>query len=164
MRNFGDSKVWAFAALYMLTTTNSYSIAYFMPLILEDGMGFGVAKAQCLTAPPYVAAAVVMYIQAIYADKLRSRGPLIAGNALLGMKLAIQANSCRLLTVSKVFWVSVSSPIWINPRLVTLEFSLPPSHVSDMNKRDDDPADIMEGNANCPALLTYQRYYSLLNV
>jgi hypothetical protein len=86
MRNFGDSKVWAFAFLYMLTTTNSYSIAYFMPIILEDGMGFGVAKAQCLTAPPYVAAAIVMYIQAIYADKLRSRGPLVAGNALLGIK------------------------------------------------------------------------------
>lgn len=84
MRNFADSKVWAFAALYMLTTTNSYSIAYFMPIILEDSMGFGVAKAQCLTAPPYVAAAIVMYIQAIYADKLRTRGPLVAGNALLG--------------------------------------------------------------------------------
>jgi hypothetical protein len=85
MRNFGDSKVWAFAALYMLTTTNSYSIAYFMPIILEDSMGFGVAKAQCLTAPPYVAAAIVMYIQAIYADKWRTRGPLVAGNALLGI-------------------------------------------------------------------------------
>jgi hypothetical protein len=90
MRNFGDSKVWAFAALYMFTTTNSYSIAYFMPIILEDSMGFGVAKAQCLTAPPYVAAAIVMYIQAIYADKLRTRGPLVAGNALLGTASIIQ--------------------------------------------------------------------------
>jgi hypothetical protein len=45
-----------------------------------------------------------------------------------------------------------------------LEFSLPPSHVSDTNKRNCDPADIMEGNANCPALLTYQRYYPPLNI
>jgi hypothetical protein len=85
VKNFRDSKVWAFATLYMLTTTNSYSIAYFMPIILEDGMGFGEAKAQCLTAPPYIAAAVVMYIQAIYADRWRSRGPLVAGNSLLGL-------------------------------------------------------------------------------
>lgn len=27
LRNALDSKVWAFAALYMMTTTNSYSIA-----------------------------------------------------------------------------------------------------------------------------------------
>lgn len=85
MSNFGDSKVWAFAALYMLTTTNSYAIAYFMPIILQKSMGFGVAKAQCLTAPPYVAAAIVMYVQAIYADKFRVRGPLVAFNALIGM-------------------------------------------------------------------------------
>lgn len=105
MRNFGDSKVWAFAALYMLTTTNSYSIAYFMPIILEDSMGFGVAKAQCLTAPPYVAAAIVMYIQAIYADKWRSRGPLVAANALLGTCFFYYISFNRSLTVYKVFWV-----------------------------------------------------------
>jgi len=80
-----DSKVWAFAALYMFTTTNSYSIAYFLPIILEDGMGFSVAKAQCLVAPPYVAAAIVMFIQAYYSDKWHLRGPVIAGNALMGV-------------------------------------------------------------------------------
>ncbi|KAJ7200559.1 phthalate transporter [Mycena pura] len=83
--NAWDSKVWAFAALYMLTTTVSYSIAYFLPIILLDGMGFTIAAAQCLTAPPYVAAAVVMYIQAYYADRMRLRGPTIVGNALMGI-------------------------------------------------------------------------------
>lgn len=79
-----DSKVWAMALLYVFTTTNSYSIAYFLPIILQKSMGFGVAKAQCLVAPPYVAAAIVMYIQAVYADKWHVRGPIIAGNALMG--------------------------------------------------------------------------------
>ncbi|CAG8104179.1 unnamed protein product [Penicillium olsonii] len=85
LANCKDSKVWAYAALYMLTTTNSYSIAYFLPIILEKSMGFSVAKAQCLVAPPYVAAAIVMFVQAVYSDKWRLRGPIIAGNALMGL-------------------------------------------------------------------------------
>lgn len=47
-----DLKIWGFAALFGLTTTVTYAIAYFLPIILGDGMGFGVAAAQCLIAPP----------------------------------------------------------------------------------------------------------------
>ena len=47
-----DLKIWGFASLFMFTTTCTYAIAYFLPIILEDGMGFGVAAAQCLIAPP----------------------------------------------------------------------------------------------------------------
>lgn len=85
LSNALDSKVWAFAWLYMMTTTCSYSIAYFLPIILRDGMGFSVAKAQCLTAPPYVAAAIVMFIEAYLADRMHLRGPTIVFNACLGM-------------------------------------------------------------------------------
>jgi hypothetical protein len=84
LRHALDSKVWAFAALYMFTTTNSYAIAYFLPIILRNGMGFSVAKAQCLVAPPYCAAAVVMVIQAYYGDKWHLRGPIIVFNAAIG--------------------------------------------------------------------------------
>lgn len=49
-----DSKVWGFAWLFGLTTTCTYAIAYFLPIILEDGLGFSVGAAQCLVAPPYV--------------------------------------------------------------------------------------------------------------
>ncbi|KAL6253261.1 hypothetical protein RBB50_000984 [Rhinocladiella similis] len=85
LKNALDSKVWAFAWLYMLTTTNSYAIAYFLPIILRDGMGFSVAEAQCLTAPPYVAAAIIMFIESYYSDKWRLRGPVVVGNALMGI-------------------------------------------------------------------------------
>jgi len=85
LRSAMDSKVWCFSLLYMFTTTNSYAIAYFLPIILRDGMGFDVAKAQCLVAPPYVLAAMVMFVQAYYGDKWHLRGPIIAGNALLGI-------------------------------------------------------------------------------
>ena len=101
LKNALDMKVWGFAWLFMLTTTNSYAIAYFLPIMyvqcffkrrlanlidsLRVGMKFSLAKAQCLVAPPYVAAAIVMYAQAHYADKLHLRGPVVVFNAVLGL-------------------------------------------------------------------------------
>lgn len=80
-----DLKVWGFAAAFGLTTTNTYAIAYFLPIILEDGMGFSVGEAQCLIAPPYVVAAIWMFTCSYYADKLHLRGPFILFNAILGL-------------------------------------------------------------------------------
>ena len=77
-----DGKVWAFAALFGLSTTQTYAIAYFLPIILEDGMGFSVAAAECLIAPPYVLAAFIMFACAWYGDKWHIRGPWVAFNAL----------------------------------------------------------------------------------
>ena len=85
IKNAFDSKVWAFASLFGLTTTNTYAIAYFLPVILREGMGFSIAKAQCLVAPPYVAAAIVMYGFAVLGDKYHTRGPIVAFNAVLGL-------------------------------------------------------------------------------
>ncbi|KAL4974565.1 major facilitator superfamily domain-containing protein [Aspergillus desertorum] len=85
LRNTKDSKVWLYAILYMLTTTNTYSIAYFLPIILQDSMRFSVVKAQCLVAPPYVAAAIVMFLQGFIADRWRIRGPIVAINAAMGL-------------------------------------------------------------------------------
>ncbi|KAL2827976.1 major facilitator superfamily domain-containing protein [Aspergillus cavernicola] len=81
----GSHKVWLYTLLYLLTTANTYSIAYFLPIILQDSMGFDVAKAQCLVAPPYVAAGIVMFLQGMLADKWRVRGPIVAVNAVLGL-------------------------------------------------------------------------------
>ena len=33
LKNAADPKVWGFAWLFMLTTTNSYAIAYFLPIM-----------------------------------------------------------------------------------------------------------------------------------
>jgi MFS family permease len=85
LKNAVDLKIWGFAWLFMLATTNSYAIAYFLPIILQKGMGFDIARAQCLVAPPYVAAAIVMYVQAVYADKFHLRGPVVVLNSVLGL-------------------------------------------------------------------------------
>lgn len=80
-----DLKVWGFAALFGLTTTNTYAIAYFLPIILNDGMGFSVAASECLISPPYVAAAIVMYSFAWAGDKYRIRSPFIIFNGCLSL-------------------------------------------------------------------------------
>lgn len=80
-----DSKIWGFATLFMLTTTSTYAIAYFLPIILHDGMGFEAAMAECLIAPPYIFAAIWMFGCAWIGDKYRIRGPIIIVNALLGV-------------------------------------------------------------------------------
>ncbi|KAJ6111495.1 hypothetical protein N7523_007556 [Penicillium sp. IBT 18751x] len=78
-----DPKIWGFAMIFFCLTTVTYAIAYFLPTILMEGMGFGVGKAQCLVAPPYVFAGIVMYCTAWIGDRYHVRGVIIVGNALL---------------------------------------------------------------------------------
>ncbi|KAF2027210.1 MFS general substrate transporter [Setomelanomma holmii] len=80
-----DLKVWGFAAIFMFTTTITYAIAYFLPIILKDGMGFNTAMANCLIAPPYVFALFVMLAFAWAGDKYHIRSPFIIANGVLGL-------------------------------------------------------------------------------
>jgi len=78
-----DWKVWAYALLFFNTTTTTYALAYFLPIILQGNMGFDTGTAQCLVAPPYVLAGIVMYGTSWVGDKYRLRGPIVAFNMLL---------------------------------------------------------------------------------
>lgn len=77
--------MWAFASLFGLTATMTYAIAFFLPIILRNGMGFSVAASQCLVAPPYVAAAIVMFGMAWAGDKYRVRSPFILFNGVMAL-------------------------------------------------------------------------------
>lgn len=48
-------------------------------------MGFTIAQSQCLVAPPYAFAAVVMYVESWLGDKYRVRGPQILFNAVVAI-------------------------------------------------------------------------------
>lgn len=48
-----------------------------------DNMGFSVGAAQCLVAPPYAFAGIVMFAGSWVGDKYHIRGPIVAFNALL---------------------------------------------------------------------------------
>ncbi|KAF2839395.1 MFS general substrate transporter [Patellaria atrata CBS 101060] len=78
-----DIKVWGFALIFFSLTTVTYALAYFLPIILHGGMGFSIAASQCLVAPPYAFAGIVMFATGWIGDKMRFRGPLIAFNAIL---------------------------------------------------------------------------------
>ncbi|RLL96448.1 hypothetical protein CFD26_103730 [Aspergillus turcosus] len=78
-----DLKIWGFAMIFLCTTTVTYAIAYFLPIILQQGMGYSVGASQCLVAPPFVFAGFVMFSSAWVGDKYRVRGILVVVNSIL---------------------------------------------------------------------------------
>ncbi|KAK0673657.1 major facilitator superfamily domain-containing protein [Cercophora samala] len=78
-----DWKIWAYAMIFFNTTTVTYALAYFMPIILNLELGFSVGEAQCLVAPPYAFASIVIYLSGWIGDKYHVRGPVIMFNVLL---------------------------------------------------------------------------------
>lgn len=80
-----DLKVWGFAFLFFLNGTVAYAIAFFLPIILRNNIGFSLAASQCLVAPPYALAAIIMYITSWFGDKWHLRGPIVVFNAALGI-------------------------------------------------------------------------------
>ncbi|PHH66940.1 hypothetical protein CDD81_5292 [Ophiocordyceps australis] len=79
-----DFTTWVYALLFFCVCTMSYSISYFLPIILL-GMGFSVGASQCLVVPPWVFTGFVMYAQAWLGDKYRLRSPIIAVNSVIGI-------------------------------------------------------------------------------
>lgn len=48
-------------------------------------MGFSTAASQCLVAPPYVLAAVLMVTTSWYGDKYKSRAPVLVFNSVIAI-------------------------------------------------------------------------------
>ncbi|KAL4733214.1 major facilitator superfamily domain-containing protein [Aspergillus similis] len=80
-----DAKVWGFALAYLCTTMQAYSIGFFLPVLLQQKMGFSSAAAQGLSTPPYLAAMLLMYLEGWASDKLRLRSPVIYLNSLISI-------------------------------------------------------------------------------
>lgn len=78
-----DFKIWCFGLIFGFSTTVTYSLAYFLPIILHGGMGFSIGASQCLVAPPYAFAGIWMFACGWAGDKYRFRGPIIIVNCLL---------------------------------------------------------------------------------
>ena len=67
------------------TTTVTYSFSFFLPIILKEKMKFSTAASQCLVAPPYVLAAILMVTTSWYGDKYRSRAPVLIFNSIVSI-------------------------------------------------------------------------------
>lgn len=85
-----DWKIWAYGVILGNTTAIGFALAYTLPVILNENLGFSVAAAQCLVAPPYVFAGILMSITGWCGDKYQIRGPIILINmaiALVGLPI-----------------------------------------------------------------------------
>ncbi|KAH6886250.1 permease of the major facilitator superfamily [Thelonectria olida] len=77
-----DVKVYGFACLFFLLNLVSTSLAYFLPIILQSGMGFSENESILLAAPPYYYAVIPVLFTSLVADKLWLRGPVIVFNCI----------------------------------------------------------------------------------
>ncbi|KAJ9640852.1 hypothetical protein H2204_003141 [Knufia peltigerae] len=77
-----DWKVWAMGMMFLSSTVVSYSISFFLPLILRNKMGYSILAANALSTPPYIFTAFYMYAQGWVADRYRFRAPHLVWNSL----------------------------------------------------------------------------------
>ena len=82
LRHFLDLKIYGFAAAFFLLNLVSTALSYFLPIILQSGMGFSTNKSILLSAPPYYYAVIPVLISSWIGDKYRLRGPVIVFNSL----------------------------------------------------------------------------------
>jgi MFS family permease len=78
-----DWKIWAYSLIFFCSTTMSYALAYTLPILLRFNMGFSLAAAQCLVAPPYALSGITMLIGGWAGDKYHIRGPIILCNMMM---------------------------------------------------------------------------------
>ncbi|OAX77878.1 hypothetical protein ACJ72_07818 [Emergomyces africanus] len=79
-----DLKLWAFALMFMSTTTPAYALAYFSPTIIQ-GLGYSGGIANLLSAPPVLFAVICAYSFALVGDKFRLRSPIIVTQCIVGI-------------------------------------------------------------------------------
>ncbi|TGJ81204.1 hypothetical protein E0Z10_g7555 [Xylaria hypoxylon] len=77
-----DPKIYGFAVMFFLLNIVSTSLSYFLPSILQSGLGFSENQAILLNAPPYYYAVIPVLLSSIVGDKYRIRGPVIIFNCV----------------------------------------------------------------------------------
>ena len=77
-----DPKVYGFACLFFLLNLVSTALSYFLPIILQSGMGFSENASIILSAPPYYYAVIPVIVTSIISDRYHIRGPIITFNCV----------------------------------------------------------------------------------
>lgn len=76
--SLADPKVWLYSWGYHFLSLPLYTIALFLPTIIED-LGYSAADAQLLTIPPYALAAFLTVFVAWVSERNGRRAPFIIG-------------------------------------------------------------------------------------
>ena len=77
-----DPKVWLYCAGYHFLSLPLYTLALFLPTIIED-LGYSAAAAQLLTIPPYALAAVLCVSIAWTSERVGRRAPFLIAFSLV---------------------------------------------------------------------------------
>jgi len=80
---FLDWKIWAFALMFHFCLTPVYSFSLFSPTLTAN-LGFSAARAQLMSVPPYVLAAITTVVAGYTSDKIEKRAPVIIICSLTG--------------------------------------------------------------------------------
>ncbi|KAE8148686.1 MFS general substrate transporter [Aspergillus avenaceus] len=80
--HFLDPKLYGFACMFFILNLVSTALAYFLPIILQSGMGFSSNAAIILSTPPYYWSVIPALFTSLVGDTYRLRGPMITFNAL----------------------------------------------------------------------------------
>lgn len=79
---------------YFVAASSVYSLSFFQPIILRQGMGFTYAKAQLLSSPPYIFTVFASLATSWFSDKIRLRYPILIGQsmiAIMGLLIVLYA-------------------------------------------------------------------------
>ncbi|KAF7189455.1 MFS transporter prlL [Pseudocercospora fuligena] len=80
-----DWKIMLYCVQYFICASSVYSLAFFGPIILREGMGFSVAKSQLLLAPPSIFTIFAGILAAWFSDKVKLRWPVMVFQAAVGI-------------------------------------------------------------------------------
>ncbi|KEF61666.1 uncharacterized protein A1O9_03234 [Exophiala aquamarina CBS 119918] len=85
MKMLLDWKLIIYSLQYFVSASSVYSLAYFKPIILRQGLGFSYALSQILASPPYVFAIIMSLLMAWVSDKYRIRWPILCAQSITGI-------------------------------------------------------------------------------
>ncbi|KAF1846461.1 retrograde regulation protein 2 [Cucurbitaria berberidis CBS 394.84] len=85
LRMLLDWKLGVYSLQYFVAASSVYSLAFFQPIILREGMGFSYAKAQLLSAPPYIFTVFASLATSWLSDKIRLRWPILIGQSVIAI-------------------------------------------------------------------------------
>ena len=72
-----DWKLALYGIMYFICASSVYSLAFFKPIILREGLGFSYRDSQLLASPPYVFAIICSLGMAYLSDKIKMRWPIL---------------------------------------------------------------------------------------
>jgi hypothetical protein len=79
---FADPKLYGFCVLFFCQNVISTGLSYFLPIILQSGMGFSSDQSILLSAPPYFYAVIPAIVSSVLGDRYQLRGLVITFNCI----------------------------------------------------------------------------------